>query len=253
MGTTTTLHEGETVVVSRWHCPPSSPRWRGMSCTGDRGYLVALAHRPVGIRHDGRRGVRADRGCAVLYDPEQPYERRLLHPDGDVADVLGFAPSLVEEAIGRTFGASAVALSDEAFLRQRRAFHASEPLALEEAAALVLADVAAHLGRPGVSDRTGVVDRTRRLLADDLGERLTLTELARRAHVSPYHLARVFKAVTGSTVHDFREGLRLRVAVDRALAGDRLADVAADLGFASHSHLTARFRRRFGMPPSALT
>jgi AraC-like DNA-binding protein len=189
----------------------------------------------------------------VLYDPEQQYRRTLLHPDGDVADVLGFAPATVHEAIGPTFGRSAVPLSDDVFLLQRRAFRSADPLLLEEAALTVLADVAAALQRPSPRAIAGLVERVRAQLADDLGAQLTIAEVARRVHVSPYHLARVFRAGTGSTLHGYREGLRLRAAADRALRGDRLADVAADLGFASHSHLTARFRRRFGIPPSALT
>jgi AraC-like DNA-binding protein len=124
---------------------------------------------------------------------------------------------------------------------------------MEEAAALVLAEVAGHLGTRALQTSPAIVDRARRALAEDLGERLTLAELARRVHASPYHLARVFKGATGSTVHGYREGLRLRAAADRAVAGHRLSEVAADLGFASHSHLTARFRRRFGVPPSTLT
>lgn len=252
MGVSTVLLRGDTVVASRWVCPAASPRWRARSSTGEDDFLVALARRPVGIRHAGRRGVWADAGCAVLYDPRQEYDRRLLHPDGDLADVLAFAPAVVAEAVGASFGASAVPLSDGAFLAQRRAFRDPEPEVLEEAALLLLADVAQACGRPAVADPR-LVDRARRIMADDLGEPLPMAELARRLHVSAYHLARVFKAATGSTLHGYREGLRLRAAADRALAGARLADVAADLGFASHSHLTARFRRRFGIPPGTLT
>ncbi|MCU1603378.1 MAG: helix-turn-helix-domain containing protein AraC type [Frankiales bacterium] len=251
MGTTTVLHRGELVVTSRWLCPASSARWHERSTTGEDGYLVALAHRPVGIRHAGRQAVWADHGAAVLYDPEQEYDRKLLHPDGDVADILGFCPSLVAEAVGPSFRASAVPVSDSAFLQQRQAFLMRDPFALDEAAFAVLADVAAALGRPA-APAGPLVDRARRLLGEDLGEPLSLAETARRAHVSPYHLARVFKAATGSTLHGYREGLRLRAAADRAIAGHRLADVAADLGLASHSHLSARFRRRFGIAPSAL-
>jgi AraC-like DNA-binding protein len=253
MESTTVLHRGELVVASRWLCPPSSRRWHELAGTGEQAFLVALARRPVGIRHEGRRGIWADHGTAVLYDPDQPYRRSLLHPDGDVADILSFAPALVEEAVGASFGASVVPLSDAAFLAQRRAFRSRDHLAVEEAALTVLADVASALGRPAAGTHSGLVARARAQLSTELGERLCLAELARRVHTSPYHLARVFKASTGSTVHGYREGLRLRVAADRAMAGHRLADVAADLGFASHSHLTARFRQRFGVTPSSLT
>jgi AraC-like DNA-binding protein len=33
--------------------------------------------------------------------------------------------------------------------------------------------------------------------------------------------------------------------------GERLADIAAALGFASHAHLTDKFRRAYGVSPQA--
>jgi AraC-like DNA-binding protein len=248
---TTVLHSSDVAVASRWHCPASSPAWRRTTRTGE-GFLVALAHRPVGIRHEGRRGIWADHGCAVLYDPDQVYDRALLHPDGDVADILGFGPETVEEAVGTSFGTSAVPLSDAVFLQQRRAFRSGDPLALDEAALAVLADVASRLRPRDPGRHDALVQRTCEVLGGDLGEPWALADIAAQVNVSPYHLARVFKAGTGSTLHGYREGLRLRAAADRAMSGHRLADVAVELGFAHHSHLTARFHRRFGIVPSAL-
>jgi AraC-like DNA-binding protein len=251
--TSTLVHASDLVVTSRWVCPADSPLWGETVAVGDC-FIVALAHRPVGIRHAGRTGIWADRGGAVLYDPHQPYDRALLHADGDVADIFGFATGVVEEAVGKSFGRSAALVSDRVFLRQRRLFWTAQvdPFEADELALAVLADVAGQL-RAEVRTEGRLVERARRELGADLGETLGMAELGRRLHVSPYHLARVFRAGTGSTLHGYREGLRLRTAADRALAGHRLADVAADLGFTSHSHLTHRFRRRFGIVPSALT
>jgi AraC-like DNA-binding protein len=47
--------------------------------------------------------------------------------------------------------------------------------------------------------------------------------------------------------------LRLHASLERvAEPGSDLTAVALDLGFASHSHFTAAFRRSFGLTPSAL-
>ena len=47
--------------------------------------------------------------------------------------------------------------------------------------------------------------------------------------------------------------LRLALAAERVVDGERdLARLASDLGFASHSHLSARFRALFGTTPSEL-
>jgi AraC-like DNA-binding protein len=72
-------------------------------------------------------------------------------------------------------------------------------------------------------------------------------------HCSPYHLARQFRNATGTTIAEHLMDLRLTLAVERLERGDDdLARLAADLGFASHSHFTARFRQRLGCVPSHL-
>ena len=68
-----------------------------------------------------------------------------------------------------------------------------------------------------------------------------------------FHLARVFKARTGFSLHAYRNQLRLRAALERlAEPGVDLIDIALDLGFSSHSHFTETFRRSFGKTPSAV-
>ena len=65
-------------------------------------------------------------------------------------------------------------------------------------------------------------------------------------------LCRLFRRHTGMTLHEYRTELRLRDALDRLASrrGD-LTRIALDLGFSSHSHFTAAFRRAFGMTPTA--
>jgi AraC-like DNA-binding protein len=82
-------------------------------------------------------------------------------------------------------------------------------------------------------------------------EPTSLGELAATAGYSVFHACRVFRATTGATIHGFRRELRLRHALARILAGDEpLTEVALATGFASQSHLTNRFRARFGVTPA---
>ncbi len=84
-------------------------------------------------------------------------------------------------------------------------------------------------------------------------ENWTLGDLARAVGSSPYHLLRLFRAETGSTIHQYRLQLRLDAAARRVLEGcDDLTGLALELGFSSHSHFTDAFRRRFGLAPSSL-
>jgi AraC family transcriptional regulator len=82
-------------------------------------------------------------------------------------------------------------------------------------------------------------------------ERLTIGDLASAIHVSPYHLARVFRRQTGFALHEYVNQLRLRAALERIRGGQNdLAALAVELGFSSHSHMSFNFRRAFGHRPS---
>ncbi|MFE3459859.1 helix-turn-helix domain-containing protein [Nocardiopsis aegyptia] len=80
-----------------------------------------------------------------------------------------------------------------------------------------------------------------------------LVGLARELGVGPAHLSRTFRHHTGVTVSAFRTRVRVARALDRLEEGaDRLADVAADLGFADQAHLTRAVRAQTGRTPAAL-
>jgi transcriptional regulator GlxA family with amidase domain len=68
-----------------------------------------------------------------------------------------------------------------------------------------------------------------------------------------FHLCRVFRRHVGMTLHEYRQQLRVRHALETVASGDvDLLQVALELGFSGHSHFTAAFRAAFGAPPSVL-
>jgi AraC family transcriptional regulator len=88
-------------------------------------------------------------------------------------------------------------------------------------------------------------------LARSIGERITLEEVAKAVHTSPFHFTRIFQQRVGVPVHRYLTRLRLRVALERLAGGaDDLTALALDLGFSSHSHFTDAFRKEFGKTPS---
>jgi AraC-like DNA-binding protein len=107
-------------------------------------------------------------------------------------------------------------------------------------------------GRPATARaRRTIVAGARELLAADPG--CPLPELARSLAVSPHHLSRIFRAVTGHTISRHRMRLRARAALERLAGGDDdLARLAADLGFADQSHLCRVVGAETGEVPSAL-
>ena len=78
-----------------------------------------------------------------------------------------------------------------------------------------------------------------------------LGDLARSFGCSPFHLSRVFRETAGVSLRRYVQQLRARVAADRLARGARdLTELALDLGYSDHSHLTNAFRREWGLPPS---
>lgn len=198
---------------------------------------IVLPRRGAFTVHRGRRAATADPMTAVVLHGEY----RISHPGdgGDRCIALSFAPELHEEALGdarvlRTAERLAITL-------------ATDELEAEEQALHLLADLAAA---PPLRAAPRVQE-VRELLASRPTERWTLADISRAVHTSPYHLARQFRAATGETIARHLLGLRLALALDRLQDGeDDLARMAAELGFAGHSHFSERFRRSFGTTPS---
>lgn len=80
----------------------------------------------------------------------------------------------------------------------------------------------------------------------------TLAPAAALAGLSPSRFRHAFRDATGVPFRRYRLWRRM-AAVARALgAGSDLTAAAAEAGFSSPSHLSAAFRRMFGLSPSAL-
>jgi AraC family transcriptional regulator len=81
---------------------------------------------------------------------------------------------------------------------------------------------------------------------------LALTDIAAAAHLSPFHLARLFKQCLGVAPHQYVIQVRVNSArwLLSAGSGERsLAEVASAVGFADQSHLTRHFKRVTGVTP----
>jgi AraC family transcriptional regulator len=85
---------------------------------------------------------------------------------------------------------------------------------------------------------------------DNVGQDVTLDDLAAVAHVSKYHLVRAFKARTGFPPHAYLQRIRLRRASNRLLQTNvPVAQIASESGYRSTSQFAAAFRRHYGQSP----
>ena len=105
---------------------------------------------------------------------------------------------------------------------------------------------------PSTEEHRNLVNDAKQHMARNFGSVLSLAAIGWEVGASSFHLARVFRSVTGQTVHRYLTDLRLRAALNLLEETSRgIAEIAVDVGFASHSHLTNSFGKRFGVTPSA--
>lgn len=84
-------------------------------------------------------------------------------------------------------------------------------------------------------------------------QEISLADMAQAAHVSPFHLSRLFKKAMGMTPHQYLTRTRVESARTLLASGSRsLAEVAGAVGFADQSHLTRHFRRVLGVTPGQI-
>jgi AraC-like DNA-binding protein len=102
---------------------------------------------------------------------------------------------------------------------------------------------------PGPRTRR-LVRATKEFLHAHLSSPLRLRDVARAVGASPTYLTDLFRRTEGTPLHRYVTQLRLaRALVELPHASD-LTTLALSLGFSSHSHFTAAFRRAFDCTPS---
>lgn len=274
----TLLFESAILSIGKFRAYPDHPRFCDSGPT--RGYLVVFPRTLVRIAHEGQESFVAGPDLVTYYNRGQAYRRESVHGMPDRCDWFSFAPEVIREAVrahdpkasdrreGPFVFASGPSDTDSYF-RQRRVVETlsdsrAEAWEVEETMLGVLETLLAAVYRNPASDsgvpRTAPARGRSRALAGEAREELGrsfrssggISELARALGVSPFSLCRNFRRETGMTLHGFRERLRLTAALEllrESRAG--LTDIALDLGYSSHSHFSASFRREFGVTPSA--
>jgi AraC family transcriptional regulator len=276
MATATDLYEAPDLFFAELSVPPDDPAW-GEDNQVTRP-ILALPATPVWQAHDGGEPQLFTQNNVVFHSPDSEYRRERFRDVGYRCLFLIPTMSLLREVAAdvhpaiaestairfptggpldsRTFGLSRLIAR---YLRS----DFSEPSSARELLYEVLrgAVKASNLGvsnRPATSGATRrarrqIVEGAKEILTSRMAESISLDDLARSLYTSPYHLARLFRAATGFSVHGYLVQMRLRTGLER-IAGrpGEVGHVGLMLGFNSHSHFTSSFRRAFGLTPSAL-
>lgn len=101
------------------------------------------------------------------------------------------------------------------------------------------------------SEYTQRINRVIDYLRGNLDRQLKLEELAKVACFSEFHFHRIFSAVSGETLNNFTNRLRLEKAARLLRYTDRsLTDIALDCGFSSSATFSRAFRTSYDTSPS---
>ena len=231
----------------------------------------------VEIEHSNARPIVTTPTRAMFYNRGQCYRRHLLDRSGDRCLFFGIEPTLLGEILeanearwgddpARPFTSRCGPMDPTAFVRAVElsrcvADGSARPDSVFERV-VELFDALVTGALPARSPKArrlkvgrkaqDAVEETLRQLMLKIDEPATLAQLGARVGLSPFYLARSFRACTGMSLHECRERIRVLYALNRLESSTRLVDIAMDAGFSSHSHLTQAFRRVLRQTPSEL-
>jgi AraC-like DNA-binding protein len=261
------LFATEIFRIGRWRCVVGPSE--STAIQSQRWPMISFTHVGAFVVHSGGRSAVIDPTCTLLINPGSPYRMSrhfgecshgayiLVRPDVFAEVARSEAPD-PDAGFAEIEGPSSTRsyLLHRSLLDRLDAEPASDALEVDEMA-MALVEAAFRPRRrveapPHRRPRVRV-DRARALILENIAEPLKLDDIARAVGLSPFHLCRVFRRATGRTLHQYRTALRLRIALDR-IADSRvdLAGLSLELGYSSHSHFTAAFRKEFGVSPSKI-
>ncbi len=113
-----------------------------------------------------------------------------------------------------------------------------------------LGDSAATLLLQAAPQEPEAVHRARYYVRDNLGERITLEEVARHVGLSQHHFSRLFRQASGLTLTEYINRSRIEAARQLLLKADaRVSEVAFEVGYQSLSQFNRSFLRITGRSP----
>lgn len=91
-----------------------------------------------------------------------------------------------------------------------------------------------------------------RLIHENPAARLPLSQIARRAGLSPSRFTALFREATGVPVRRYKLWVAMGAAVRSMQQGTSLTEASLGAGFSSSAHFSSAYREMFGMEPSRL-
>jgi len=276
------VRKTRSVAFGRHRCPLDHPQFLLGGGPHTCSY-IAFHRTSVKMQIGAWRPEVATPNHVSFYNVGDSYLREAVGSEGDDCDWLAVSPTLLRDirselgdpdagTDGDRFPRPFAPMRPQAFFAQRKLFSVvanpntpMDSMRLEEAVTGLIGTIMSdamdfwdHTGkarrrpRPVCHKRRmQIIEEAKSLLAREYWTDLSLADLGRQLHCSAAHLSRMFHAATGFKLCDYRQELRLRKGLFLLEeSGLEIGDIAVQVGFASHSHFTSAFHRRFGINPS---
>lgn len=245
------------------------------------GHQIVFPWTAVAITHEGASPVVADPSSVMFYNKGQRYRRQQIAERGDICvffrlddktmlDIVSEFDPTVGDHPETPFVFSHAPGDARLYYRHHKLFGAaqsigkSQPLQLYECAveivrnAVALSYASRHandewsaIATSSTAHRDAVI-AARSFVATHFANSLTINDVAAHVGLSPYHLCRIYRRLTGQTIHGHLTQTRLCASLEPVAEGSTpLATLAVQLGFSDQAHFTNLFRRQFGLPPAA--
>ncbi len=145
-----------------------------------------------------------------------------------------------------------------AYLFLQVARTSNEPMAAEEAAHGVMAEIAGQAlpvrrayREHQLSWYAERVDAVRRQMGREYSAKHRLAGLARSVGMSPFHFTRIFRELVGIPPHSYLRRIRLEQAARSLREGASVTEACFTSGFQNLSHFSRQFYRHFGVKASS--
>jgi AraC family transcriptional regulator len=258
-------------IIVEWHRLP--PRELSQHYVVGHGISVNTGANPIPFGWNGRNGWRdsvINPGESHLLTQGELNTPRWLRTFNEISIVLQpcFVADVARDGLpaDRIEFASQRSISDSVIARYARGFYSElatdlpkGPLYAETLTVGLVLHLLAHYGvaKPKAPAPRGKLNAFQlRTVVDFIDAHISgdvsLTALARQAHVSPFHFARLFRRTVGVAPHQFVLRLRVHRAIGLMRNGAlSLAHIAAESGFHDQPHFTRTFRAVTGTTPAA--
>jgi AraC family transcriptional regulator len=246
------LFAGDELLVCEWRCHGEARPW-GPESNMDAELNLVREGMHLRAPTPRRRHV-IDAATAGFAHPGDEYRRASPTSHPGTSTLVAMRGALAESLVPRHCSRVPVVTAAAARTHLRLA-RATDPLEIEELAlSLVRSTLAPEAPRtlPVSPARRRLAEEIEHVIATRFADRLTVEAIARACKTSPFHASRVFRSVTGETIHRRLTRVRLWSALFQLHRGERPSQIALATGFSSHSHFTSVFRAELGIAPSSV-